>query len=33
MFTPVTADDGNGLDYIYCGQIDRNVWFPEPPVQ
>ncbi len=33
MFTPVTADDGNGLDYIYCGQVDRNVWFPEPPVQ
>lgn len=30
IFTPVTADDGNGLDYIYCGQIDRNAWFPEP---
>lgn len=32
IFTPVTADDGNGLDYIYCGQIDRNAWFPEPQV-
>jgi len=32
MFTPVSADDGNGLDYIYCGQIDRNAWFPEPKV-
>jgi len=32
MFTPVEAGDGNGLDYIYCGQIDRAAWFPEPPV-
>lgn len=32
MFTPVGAGDGNGLDYIYCGQIDRAAWFPEPPV-
>lgn len=32
MFTPVTAGDGNGLDYIYCGQIDRTAWFPEPAV-
>lgn len=30
MFTPVGAGDGNGLDYIYCGQIDRALWFPEP---
>jgi hypothetical protein len=30
--TPSTAGDGNGLDYVYCGQIDRQVWFPEPPV-
>lgn len=32
MFTPVEAGDGNGLDYIYCGQIDRSAWFPEPSV-
>lgn len=32
MFTPVGADDGNGIDYLYCGQIDRSIWFPEPPV-
>lgn len=33
MFTPVTAGDGNGLDYIYCGQIEPAAWFPEPPVE
>ena len=32
MFTPMTAGDGNGLDYVYCGQIDRSAWFPEPSV-
>lgn len=30
MFTPVGAGDGNGLDFVYCGQIDRSAWFPEP---
>jgi hypothetical protein len=30
IFTPVDAGDGNGLDYIYCGQVDRTAWFPEP---
>ena len=30
MFTPVGEGDGNGLDYVYCGQIDKRVWFPEP---
>ena len=30
MFTPVTAGDGNGLDYLYCGQIAPDAWFPEP---
>lgn len=30
MFTPVDAGDGNGIDYIYYGQIDRAAWFPEP---
>jgi hypothetical protein len=30
MFTPVDAGDGNGLDFLYCGQIDRAAWFPEP---
>ena len=32
IFTPVSAGDGNGLDYVYCGQIDRTAWFPEPLV-
>ena len=32
IFTPVAAGDGNGLDYVYCGQIDRTAWFPEPAV-
>lgn len=32
MFTPVGAGDGDGIDYIYCGKIDRDAWFPEPPV-
>ena len=32
MFTPVDAGDGNGIDYIYCGQIDQSAWFPEPSV-
>jgi hypothetical protein len=32
MFTPVDAGDGNGIDYIYCGQIDSSAWFPEPNV-
>jgi hypothetical protein len=31
MFTPVDKGDGNGLDYVYCGMIDRTTWFPEPP--
>jgi hypothetical protein len=30
IFTPVDKGDGNGLDYYYCGDIDRDVWFPEP---
>jgi hypothetical protein len=33
MFTPVGASDGNGLDYIYCGQIERAAWFPEPLIE
>ncbi|MDE0165974.1 MAG: hypothetical protein OXL36_12855 [Bryobacterales bacterium] len=33
MFTPVDAGDGNGMDYVYCGQIDRSAWFPEPPIE
>lgn len=32
MFTPAGAGDGNGLEFLYCGQIDRTAWFPEPPV-
>ncbi len=31
MFTPVSAGDGNGIDYVFCGEIDRAAWFPEPP--
>ncbi len=30
MFIPAGGGDGNGLDYVYCGQIDTRVWFPEP---
>ncbi len=32
IFTPVDKGDGNGLDYIYCGQVDTLAWFPEPPL-
>lgn len=32
IFTPVGAGDGNGIDYIYCGQIDWSAWFPEPSI-
>lgn len=30
MFTPVDAGDGNGIDYVYCGQVNPSAWFPEP---
>jgi hypothetical protein len=33
IFSPMTMGDGNGIDYVYCGQIDRGAWFPEPPVE
>lgn len=29
MFTPVDAGDGNGIDFVYCGLINRIAWFPE----
>ena len=32
MFSPVGAGEGNGIDYIYCGQIDHAAWFPAPQV-
>ena len=32
LFTPVDAGDGNGLEFIYCGQIQKSAWFPEPNV-
>jgi hypothetical protein len=32
IFTPVGAGDGNGIDYVYCGNIERSAWFPEPRV-
>lgn len=28
IFTPVSGEDG--LNYIYCGQLDLTKWFPEP---
>jgi hypothetical protein len=31
MFTPVT-EEGAGISYIYCGQLDMAKWFPEPRV-
>ncbi|HPW21246.1 MAG TPA: hypothetical protein PLE61_10595 [Vicinamibacterales bacterium] len=33
MFTPLGAGDGDGLDYIYCGQISPEAWFPEPQIE
>lgn len=30
IFTPVGAGDGDGIDYIYCGQIGAPAWLPEP---
>lgn len=32
MFTPVATGDGNGIDYVYCGLINLDNWFPEPHV-
>ena len=32
IFTPVDKGDGNGLNYLYCGQVDLTAWFPEPPM-
>jgi len=31
MFTPIDQGDENGIDYVYCGTIDRATWFPESP--
>jgi hypothetical protein len=33
IFAPMGAGDGNGLDYIYCGQVDLKSWYPEPSVE
>lgn len=33
IFTPVNSGDGNGIDYVFCGQIEPYAWFPEPKVQ
>jgi len=30
IFSPIDKGDGNGLDYIFCGTIDKTAWFPEP---
>lgn len=30
IFSPIGSGDGNGIEYVYCGQIDRTAWFPEP---
>lgn len=32
MFAPIDGKDDNGIDYVYCGQIDLGTWFPKPPV-
>ena len=32
IFTPVNTGNGNGIDYIYCGKINYDTWFPEPDV-
>ena len=32
IFTPVDKGDGNGLNYVYCGQVDLAAWFPEPAI-
>jgi|GEM_PF-700849 len=32
MFTPVGGGEGNGIDYVYCGQVDPRYWFPMPAV-
>ena len=29
-FTPVEAGDGDGIEFLYCGQIDLDAWFPMP---
>lgn len=29
VFTPVDGD-GDGIDYVYCGQVNPLAWFPEP---
>jgi hypothetical protein len=31
MFTPVSEARG-GIDYVYCGQLAMERWFPEPRV-
>jgi len=33
IFTPIDKGEGNGLTYIYCGQVDLNAWFPEPKTE
>ncbi len=32
IFTPTGKGDGNGLNYVYCGQVDLAAWFPEPVI-
>lgn len=31
IFTPIDKNDGNGIDYVFCGTLDPSAWFPEPP--
>jgi hypothetical protein len=31
MFTPTTKESGE-INYIYCGRIDPECWFPEPAI-
>ena len=30
IFAPVSNGDGDGINYIYCGQLNMSGWFPEP---
>lgn len=30
IFAPLTSGDEDGINYVYCGQIDKSAWFPDP---
>ena len=33
IFTPVDDVNRAGIEYVYCGQLDMNAWFPEPVIE